>query len=152
MKHLVIASAMAVVLFGASAAWAQQPEMGQPVALRDVYGRPLGTSSNPVVVSGASSGGSTTTTPTSSTYTASSTANTPTQVAATDATRKDLAIVYPATATGVLTIYENAGTAASYYLQPGQTYRAAANGLVYTGAIYAASTVASDTAAVTVYR
>jgi hypothetical protein len=107
---------------------------------------------NVVSGGGTGGGGNTATGATSSTYTASGTANTPTQVVAADSARKDAAIVYPASATGVLTIYENAGTAPSYQLQPGQTYRATQSGLVYQGVIYAASTVASDTAYVTVYK
>ena len=52
MRHLVHAAAGAAVLACGSAAHAQvQPEMGQPVALRDASGLPMGTRGNPLVAS-----------------------------------------------------------------------------------------------------
>lgn len=151
MKHLVHAAAVAAVLFGASGAWAQTAEMGAPVALRDIYGMPIGTVANPIVVSGGNSSSSaTTTTPTALTPTTIAAANTYQQAAATGAAKTNGGFLQtPAANTGSVCVDTSASASAGRTTPTGGQICAAPGSTVTfpatSGAVFVYDATAGDT-------
>jgi hypothetical protein len=144
MKHLVVAAALAVVGLGASAARAQDVMQGGPIQLRDLAGRAFGTPANPISVTGSSSGSTTTTPYVQGTGTNSATTGTYTQALAADTQRTACTVTN--TGTGQQSIIQSATQPANGTVSPLPTM--SPNGYYscggYKGAVWIASTVASD--------
>ena len=134
---------MAAVLFGAVAAGAQ--EMGNPVSLRDAAGKVIGTPTNPMSVTGTTSSAAPTTTPyVQGTATNSATPGAYTQALAADSSRTACTVTN--TGTGQQSIIQAATQPTNGTVSPLPTV--SPNGFYscggYKGAVWIASTVASD--------